>query len=1131
MQTRYQTRRSPGAAAAECPIGRLILPIWLCHSASAHLISTQLAPKLQSLRIHSYPVTMSKLCFTLLLSFLFFFLTMANAAQDAPPDIDADTWARVQDMSVAVKIGQMSQLNIDGLMSGNFSTRREAVTLNTTQLEEIIGKYHVGSVLNSPFASHSFSQGPAGVTPEEWLDITRTIHEVSARIDGIPSLYGIDSVHGANYIYGSTLFPQQINAAATFNPKLVEKQGEITAKDTRASGIEWLFAPILDIAVHPLWPRVFETFGEDPLLASAMGHAIIRGIQGVKEDGKTPDLDSDKHAAATFKHFIGYSNPRDGHDRSEVWIPDQQLLEYFVPSFQEAIQKAHVATGMLTYTEVNGVPATINRHLTIDLLRNRLQFNGTLVTDMNELYNLIQWHHSTPDIESASFQTLASSSTDMVMLKDHTDGWFNSVSKLIESGVISEKRLDIGVAHVLQLKKNLGLVEKYIPNGFIPGPNYPGRTSTTDDEDNGAAKDSDASKHHRHSHSNSRLTDKERDRIRTIGQQADLDVALDAARESIILLENDGTLPVLLEKVSGQPSSTSEGHHRKKGTDVKKILVVGPTGNSLVRQTGGWTFHWQGALSDDEFGGVGMTIFQAVQTLVSKANPDIEVTYASGVNIDGSFTEEQLDEALKAAADADLVIACVGEETYAEKPGDISDLRLPWGQQMLVNRLTALPKHSTHAHSHSSSHTHQHDKHDSNNDPNKHVVLVLVEGRPRTFDILDLSRVRAVLLAFLPGPQGGEAIAEIIFGDINPSGRLPITYPSATGDLPLQYYHLWSQARNYQPQWEVGHGLSYAQFGYGPIKLSSNEITPQQTLNVSITVTNVGAVEGQEVVLCFVSDVYRAPIAPEVKRLRAFEKIKLQPGEKKQVTFTLDYSSFSFIGPDLRRQVESGEFIVSIASSNASFHLTVPSSDQVGRPESMGDEKEEAGGESIARKWIQRLEDEIANGREAMRKEREEQDRAQHIIPATQPPQTQAGEAFTNTGDESSTVDNAAASPTTPNSLHVVAAPPTPLTADKPAPRPARTPSTVVIMLLCILSAVIGAATMWTFMRPSGNIQSYAAADPSSPSTRSFLHSHAHTPMQHHRRYRKEQVEFHQRQGRETSSNVHDDGDDLYQSF
>lgn len=797
-----------------------------------------------------------------------------------PPSIDSDVWQHVHKLTVAQKIGQMTQVNIDAILSGDLTTRADLTTINTTRLVELLEKYHIGSWLNSPMSNRTVPGWP-GPNAAQWRRMVDTIHKHSIRVDGIPTLYGIDSVHGGNYIAGATLFPHQINAAATFNLPLIQRMGEVTAKDTRAASIPWTFAPILDIAVHPAWPRVFETFGEDPHLVSEMAGAMIRGLQGVRASDGRPDLSHPRHVAACFKHFIGYSNPRDGHDRVESWIPDRQLLEYFLPPFQAAIQQHQVATGMLAYVDLNGVPVSTSSSLTINLLRDDLGFNGTLVSDFNEIFNLHTWHRLAPTVKESVSLALRTSSLDMAMGPEKLDLWFTSMQQLVADEILPEARLNIAVARVLQLKKDLGLAQAYPVEEYTP--------ETPSEE-----------------------------LLESIGSQADRDLSLEVAHESIVLLQNDGTLPILLDQQSSNPTATSKGERLKNGAKIRRILVVGPTGDSIARQNGGWTHHWQGSQDDDEFA-VGSTVYSAVKRLVeasasSSRASEVTVAYEPGVLINGSSPGGMLERALSAAEDADLVLACIGEEVYAEKPGDIEALSLPWTMQNLVNQLTSLPKRKGEPEEVEESKEADGELH------NKRVILILLQGRPRILDSVDLTRVRGVLHAGLPGPEGGQAIADIVFGLVNPSARLPITYPSGTGALPIQYYHKHSQATTYRPNWEFGAGLSYTNFSYSDLTLSASHVDSQATLDVTVRVKNIGAVAGKETVLLYLSDLYRI-VSPEVKRLRGFQKITLQPGASQSVTFTLGYADFSFIGVGLDRRTEGGRFSVQVGDQSASFLL------------------------------------------------------------------------------------------------------------------------------------------------------------------------------------------------------------------
>lgn len=731
------------------------------------------------------------------------------------------------------RIGAMTQLSIDAILIGQRSTREELTTVNTTRLEELLRRYHIGSWVHSP-TSERRVPGWGGPNAREWNEIIGQIQLYSTLIDGVPALYGIDHIHGANFVSGATIFPHQLTSASSFNRALIELMGAITAKDTRAAGIPWVFAPTLDVAVQPAWSRVFETFGECPFVVSELGGALIRGLQGVQDEDGRPAIHRPDKVAATFKNFIGGSNPRNGANGAESWIPDRQLLDLFLPPFSAAIQQHQVASGMLADNSINGVPLATDSTLASRMLRDALSFNGTLVTAPDALFSLQSVHRLTASQHDAISLAMRTSSIDIASMNGRVDEWFDSLLQLVETEVIPVARVNLAAARVLQLKKDLGLATSFPASEIY-------------------SKESRAKE--------------QEEMIRTVGSQADRDIALALAHESIVLLQNDGLLPV-------------EVRSRSAASPIRKILVVGPTGDSIARQSGGWTFHRTGAAAEDEFP-FGSSIFGGVKRLVKQiadSDDEVSVTYETGVEIDGSYTDEQLSRALKAADEADLVIACLGEDAYAEESGPITSLSLPAGQQHLLSELTRLASRAGATTSKTPSLS------------LKSLVAVLVQGRPRLLDLVELSRVRAILHAGLLGPEGGQAVADVIFGIVNPSGRLPITYPKHTADQPLQYYHTHSEAGHFAPQWEFGHGLSFTRFEYAELKMSASAIDPNDHLTVSVRVTNVGAVAGQETVLCFLSDLHRI-VAPEVKRLRGFEKITLKPRESQVVTFTIGYVS------------------------------------------------------------------------------------------------------------------------------------------------------------------------------------------------------------------------------------------------
>eukprot|EP01100_Stratorugosa_tubuloviscum_P014662 TRINITY_DN798_c0_g2_i1.p1 TRINITY_DN798_c0_g2~~TRINITY_DN798_c0_g2_i1.p1 ORF type:complete len:760 (+),score=331.53 TRINITY_DN798_c0_g2_i1:50-2329(+) len=712
-------------------------------------------------------------------------------------------------LSLMEKIGQMSQLDISIILKpGTYQIDKELV-------KAFAQNYFIGSYLNSPS-----SGGGRAPTAQEWIEIITDIQSTSLEYGNqIPIIYGLDTVHGANYVNGAALFPQQIGTAATFNLSHAEAVGEIGGKDTKAVGISWVFSPILDIATMPLWARVYETFGEDPFLAAEMGKAIIKGYQG-----NNLTYYEESKVAACMKHFIGYCATRSGHDKVPAWIPDRLLSQYYVPPYISAIE-AGVATAMESYADVNGVPVVASTQYLKTLLRDQLNFTGMLVTDYAEIEELHNFHYAAASIKEAVQITMSRTTIDMSMIP--LDVSFPTfLYELVKEGSIPESRVDESCARVVELKVALGLFDNPIPdpnNNLIP----------------------------------------------TIGSSQDRSRALDACRESITLLKNDNNLlPLSLSKST-------------------KLLVTGPSANSIGLISGGWTINWQGT-SDDSLFSYGSTILKAIQTITQGSS--VTVQYSKGCNIDGSNTNEQLNDAINLAQQSDVLIVAIGEDHYAEIMGDISDLTLVQGQRDFVNALI---------------------------NTGKPIVLVLVEGRPRILAGIE-DKVSSVVHTYLPGPEGGQALAEILFGIVNPSGRLPMNYPKNTGDIPFTYWHKVTETGTVA--WEFGTGLSYSKISVSNLQLSNQKMYENETISVSVSVTNSGPYTAKYSVLMYIRDQYRS-ITPEVKMLKAFEKIELQVGQSRVVNFEINSEMLSFYGIDNTKQVEAGMFYVYIDSLQQSFEL------------------------------------------------------------------------------------------------------------------------------------------------------------------------------------------------------------------
>ena len=736
-------------------------------------------------------------------------------------------------MTLDDKIGQMSQIGLSLLWKDD----QEVQGVDDDKLIHYFGELGIGSLLNAGERWNA----------TRYRNVMIRIQEIARNYSRPPVIWGLDSVHGANYVHGAIVTPQPINLAATFNVTMAHRAGQLASRDTRAAGINWLFSPILGLSLEPKWSRVYETFGEDPKLVTEMGHHMITGIQET-QGGTVPS-----RAAACAKHFVGYSQPHDGHDRSPSWIPTRHLYQYFVPPWRRAIND--VLTVMESYTEYDGVPNVANRESLNYLLRYRLGFDGLLLTDYSEILNLHSWHHIVDSDEEATIYSLQEGSVDMSMIPMEADGFRTAIENGIQDKSLTMSRIDQSVKRVLHLKEELGMFDEMI---------------TMDDYN-----------------------------IAKVGNDKDREEALEMARQSIILAENvDDVLPL---------SPTSQ----------MKVHITGPTANSLQYQSGGWTLQWQGPPTDDDWFTYGATVLDA-----AKNETTWDVSYSCGVDILGNECTDAAQgdtdsagatsivskfenwvgighgketvsilESANMASQAKYVIVCVGEESYAEKPGDIRSLELPQGQLELVKALS---------------------------DTDAKIILVYFGGRPRLLRQM-VNLVDAVLVGFLPGPDAGNAVLDIISGEANPSGRMPLSYPKYEDGGGSPYYHAvsdrctsgngslphWETAQC-EVQWPFGHGLSYTKFGYSDLELSSNTITYRadgqgrrrlkskgtETLDVSVRVRNEGSRAGSETVMFFTFDESRHT-TPEYKRLRSFEKVYLEPGEEKVVT-----ASFSLYDPD-----------------------------------------------------------------------------------------------------------------------------------------------------------------------------------------------------------------------------------------
>jgi len=721
-------------------------------------------------------------------------------------------------MTLEEKVGQMTQLAIGMVVNGS----NQDVKIDPAKLDKAIVKYGVGSILNV---------SDQALTVDKWHEIIGEIQEAATKKTrlGIPMIYGIDSIHGANYVQGATLFPQEIGMAATWNPELMKRAAEIAATETRAAGIPWSFSPVLDLGRTPLWPRFWETFGEDPYLAKVMGVAFVRGLEGT-------DVSSQTQVASSLKHYMGYSFPLTGRDRTPAWIPENYLREYFLPTFDAAV-KAGARTIMVNSAEINGVPGHVNKHVLTDILRTELGFKGFVVSDWEDIKKLVtMWRIAPTEKEATRLAVMAG--IDMSMVPNDYS-FADHLIALVKEGAVPQSRIDEAVRRILLVKFELGLFDKPMPDASL--------------------KSKFALPEYR-------------------------EVSLQAARESITLLKNTNNILPLAK--------------------TAKVLVTGPTADSLVSLNNGWTYVWQGS-EEGLYPKDRHTIRQAIEAKLGAGN----VTFVQGTRITRgpgpsnstpTDQEEEVDiaAAVRAAQNVDVVVLALGEGSYCETPGNITDLTIGEPQIKLAEALKAT---------------------------GKPIVMVLVEGRPRIINRIAES-ANAILMAYNPAHEGGTAIADILFGDVNPSGKLPFTYPRTPNGL-INYDHKPFETENtafgnmaFNPQFQFGDGLSYTTFAYSDLRLGKQTIAANEELPVSVTVTNAGQREGKEAVLVYVSDL-AASISPPGKRLRRFAKISLKPGESRRLTFKLRNEDLSFINAENKRVAEPGEFEVKIAGLSQRFTL------------------------------------------------------------------------------------------------------------------------------------------------------------------------------------------------------------------
>jgi len=745
----------------------------------------------------------------LLLAASAFFFIESGFTQITNPKYKQKVEALLKQMTLDEKIGQMTQVTLGVVAKGGGGNEDGA--LDPEALKKAVLDYKVGSILNTTV--HAFSV-------EVWRKIQTAIQDEAKRSRlKIPVIYGLDGIHGQTYTLDATLFPQSIGMAATRNPELVAAAAKTTAMELRASGVRWNFAPVLDCGRQPLWSRFPETYGEDVYIGKTLGFAAIRAYEG---DGLT----NPTAVASCMKHYLAYSAPRTGKDRTPAYIPEIELREYYLPQFREAI-KAGASSIMINSGEINGTPVHASYYLLTDVLRKELGFRGVVVSDWEDIIRL----HTRHLVAATPRQAVAmavNAGVDMSMVPNDYS-FFDLLKEAVEKKEVPVSRIDEAVGRILTLKYAVGLFDNPYPE-----------------------KGSEAN----------------------FGKPAYQNLALDAAHEAMTLLKNQNNILPLSKD--------------------KKILVAGPAAQSISALNGCWSYTWQGK-DERWYPKDSKTILRALQ---DKFNPGQVITAGStGFDSPDNYDTVKLKEAATAA---DAIVLCLGENAYAESPGIIPDLVLPENQLALARAAAGT---------------------------GKPVILVLSEGRPRYITSVEPS-MQAILLAYWSGKKSAEAIADVLTGDYNPDGILPYSYPRSMGEMVLydrkhsedvrEIFNANMTWDGYHPLFPFGWGLSYTQFEYGEISLSSKILKGAAKLRVSITVKNSGSRDGKHTVELYSHDQY-ASITPSMKRLRAFQKISLKAGESQTINFTIDRNDLAFVNAKLKTVTEAGDFDLMIGDQKVSF--------------------------------------------------------------------------------------------------------------------------------------------------------------------------------------------------------------------
>ena len=735
------------------------------------------------------------------------------------PKIEAQVEQTLKKLTLEEKIGQMMELVTD-LFGAN--DKNGVFYIDEHKTDSILSRYKIGSILNAP--------NTCAPTAKQWEKYISQIQKISMKRIGIPCVFGLDQNHGSTYTQGGTLFPQNINVAASFNREIARRSAEATAYETRAVSVPWTYSPTVDLGRDARWPRIWENFGEDCYLSSEMGKAMVYGFQG--ED---PNNIDQYHIATSMKHFMGYGVPWTGKDRTPAYISPADLREKHFAPFLAGLQ-AGALTVMVNSASVNGMPMHANKDILTGWLKEETGWDGVLITDWADINNLYTREMVAKDKKDA-LRIAINAGIDMIMEPYSCDACGYLV-ELVKEGKIPMSRIDDACRRVLRMKYRLDLFKN--PTQKLK--NYP-----------------------------------------KFGGEEFAKLALEGATESMVLLKNEGNILPLQHG--------------------KKILLTGPNANQMRCLDGGWSYTWQGHRAD-EFAGKYNTIYEAFCNEYGKENVILNqgVTY----NEKGKYWEEnepQIQGAVDAAKNVDVIVACIGENSYTETPGNLTDLWLSENQRNLVKELAKT---------------------------GKPVVLVLNEGRPRLIaDIEPLAQ--GIINILIPGNMGGDALANLVSGKSNFSGKMPYTYPKEINSLANYDFKKSEEvgtmegAYDYNAkitqQWGFGHGLSYTSYKYSNLKVSQSDFRHGDIIKVSVDVKNTGKVAGKESVLLFSSDLISSMV-PDGRRLRAFDKIKLQPGETKTVTFDLNADDLAFVGYDGKWVLEEGDFKLMIADQSTDIFCT-----------------------------------------------------------------------------------------------------------------------------------------------------------------------------------------------------------------